>query len=290
MPLCGPGAASRRGVARSATCAARALGFLVTWLAALRSGCLLLLPPSGGHADLIAMLESAADPSSSSTMPGCCSRIGPSMRAACVHSPRAQSSRAVRRGAGVEPGPGTRHCVRLYTSGSTGAPRAAAQDPGPARPRRAGACGSPGRGSRGRLGGTATASFAACRRSTCSASKPRSCCRWSAAFRCLTAVRCCPPTSRPPSSAARTAQPGSRRPCTCARWSSPARRCPHCRARASPRPCRLLRRWPRRPRRWLARRWSRSTARRKPAWSPCGARARDPRWRPVDGVRLESER
>lgn len=33
------------------------LGFLVTWLAALRRGCLLLLPPSGGQADLGALLR-----------------------------------------------------------------------------------------------------------------------------------------------------------------------------------------------------------------------------------------
>lgn len=38
------------------------VGFLVTWLAALRSGCLQLLPPSGGHADLITILKSCTDP------------------------------------------------------------------------------------------------------------------------------------------------------------------------------------------------------------------------------------
>ena len=38
------------------------VGFLVTWLAALRSGCMQLLPPSGGHADLTAILQSCLNP------------------------------------------------------------------------------------------------------------------------------------------------------------------------------------------------------------------------------------
>jgi acyl-coenzyme A synthetase/AMP-(fatty) acid ligase len=38
------------------------VSFLVTWLAALRRGCLQLLPPSGGHADLVAILKSVANP------------------------------------------------------------------------------------------------------------------------------------------------------------------------------------------------------------------------------------
>ena len=38
------------------------VGFLVTWLAALRSGCLQVLPPSGGHADLAAILRSCSNP------------------------------------------------------------------------------------------------------------------------------------------------------------------------------------------------------------------------------------
>jgi acyl-coenzyme A synthetase/AMP-(fatty) acid ligase len=42
-------------------CASR-VGFLVTWLAAMRRGCLQLLPPSGGHADLFSMLQSCVRP------------------------------------------------------------------------------------------------------------------------------------------------------------------------------------------------------------------------------------
>jgi len=38
------------------------VGFLVAWLAAWRSGCVQLLPPSGGHAELLAMLSSSVDP------------------------------------------------------------------------------------------------------------------------------------------------------------------------------------------------------------------------------------
>ncbi|MGB4117585.1 MAG: AMP-binding protein [Polaromonas sp.] len=42
-------------------CSSR-MGFLVTWLAALRRGCLQLLPPSGGQADLVAILKSCTNP------------------------------------------------------------------------------------------------------------------------------------------------------------------------------------------------------------------------------------
>ncbi len=38
------------------------VGFLITWLAALRRGCLQLLPPSGGHADLVEILKSSETP------------------------------------------------------------------------------------------------------------------------------------------------------------------------------------------------------------------------------------
>lgn len=38
------------------------VGFLVTWLAALRRGCLQLLPPSGGNADLTVILQSCSRP------------------------------------------------------------------------------------------------------------------------------------------------------------------------------------------------------------------------------------
>jgi acyl-coenzyme A synthetase/AMP-(fatty) acid ligase len=42
-------------------CASR-VGFLVTWLAALRRGCLQVLPTSSGHADLVTILKACADP------------------------------------------------------------------------------------------------------------------------------------------------------------------------------------------------------------------------------------
>lgn len=38
------------------------VGFLIAWVAALRSGCMQLLPPSGGNADLTALLQTCADP------------------------------------------------------------------------------------------------------------------------------------------------------------------------------------------------------------------------------------
>ena len=42
-------------------CDSRA-GFLITWIAALRRGCLQVLPPSSGHAELAAILSSARQP------------------------------------------------------------------------------------------------------------------------------------------------------------------------------------------------------------------------------------
>ncbi len=42
-------------------CSSR-VGFLVGWLASLRSQCLQLLPPSGGHSDLIAILKTRSQP------------------------------------------------------------------------------------------------------------------------------------------------------------------------------------------------------------------------------------
>ena len=158
------------------------------------------------------------------------------------------------------------------------------QDPGPVRPGSAGAGGAPRAGSGGRSGGSAHI--------VCSVPPQHmfgletsvmlplvAACRWLTGRPLLpadvTALRRCG-----------SARPGSRRPCTCAR--SPVRRGPaqlprrdgvdHAACPGAGRPGGEPRR---------ARRCSRSTAPRKPAWSPCGA-ARSTRWRPVGGVRIES--
>ncbi len=101
-------------------CSSR-VGFLVTWLAALRRGCLQLLPPSGGHADLIAILKSAADPV---IVVDDARLLQPQWaeHARCmVHSPQAQSSAPSDVSLAWNPDLDA-PLLRLYTSGSTGAP------------------------------------------------------------------------------------------------------------------------------------------------------------------------
>ena len=101
-------------------CSSR-VGFLVTWLAALRRGCLQLLPPSGGHADLIAILKSAADPV---IVVDDARLLQPhwAEHARCmVHSPQAQSSAPSDASLAWNPDLDA-PLLRLYTSGSTGAP------------------------------------------------------------------------------------------------------------------------------------------------------------------------
>lgn len=93
------------------------VGFLVGWLAALRRGCLQVLPPSGGPADLAALLGEAAEPvvladDAQILQPGWnalahCLVIRPERHApaAPAWTPDAKRLR-----------------MRLYTSGSTGRP------------------------------------------------------------------------------------------------------------------------------------------------------------------------
>ena len=104
-------------------CDSRA-GFLVTWIAALRRGCLQVLPPSSGHAELAAILEGSARPvivvddaASAAAWAGQfdCLRFTPEPPGA----PIADSSLRWL-GAGVADA----ELVRLYTSGSTGTPQA----------------------------------------------------------------------------------------------------------------------------------------------------------------------
>ena len=57
-------ALSKRLLGASAVCnlCTSRVSFLATWLAALRSRCLLILPPSGGNADLTAVLKTSTSP------------------------------------------------------------------------------------------------------------------------------------------------------------------------------------------------------------------------------------
>lgn len=96
------------------------IGFLVTWLAALRRGCLQLLPPSGGQAELEALLRSAVDPlivvdDSDDLLPHW------QEHARCVV--RNAAVRVRMPAASLEWTPDWEApLVRLYTSGSTGTP------------------------------------------------------------------------------------------------------------------------------------------------------------------------
>jgi acyl-coenzyme A synthetase/AMP-(fatty) acid ligase len=99
-------------------CASR-VGFLVTWLAALRRGCMQLLPPSGGHADLVALLTSVARP----TIVVDAAQLLESQwveHARCiVHVPAAVGAAA--QDLAWQPDWDAPR-LRLYTSGSTGRP------------------------------------------------------------------------------------------------------------------------------------------------------------------------
>jgi len=97
------------------------VSFLVTWLAALRKRCLLILPPSGGNADLAALLAASAspvvvvdDPKADRTL----SRNG----ARCITcQPEWTPSKATAAELAWQPA-WDDTAVLLYTSGSTGAP------------------------------------------------------------------------------------------------------------------------------------------------------------------------
>ncbi|HSW20742.1 MAG TPA: AMP-binding protein [Ramlibacter sp.] len=102
-------------------CATRA-GFLVTWLAGLRRGCLQLLPPSGGRADLVSLLEEA---------PGTTVVVDDETLAPEAAGTRARVVVYVPQVPQVLPPASElawtldpeRVCVCLYTSGTTGSPQ-----------------------------------------------------------------------------------------------------------------------------------------------------------------------
>lgn len=101
------------------------LNFLVAWLAALRSGVCVVLPPSGGHADLAGVLNSTPHPIIVADDPG---EIQPSWRdcAKCLVCPPVGAVAAAAQDLAWQP-EWDRTAVRLYTSGSTGAPVAHAK-------------------------------------------------------------------------------------------------------------------------------------------------------------------
>ena len=97
------------------------VGFLVTWLAALRSGCLQLLPPSGGQADLMAILKSCSDPM---VVVDDALLLQPQWadHARCLVNSPATSQWSTSDEVMPWSSDWDSPIVRLYTSGSTGAP------------------------------------------------------------------------------------------------------------------------------------------------------------------------
>ncbi|HSH89662.1 MAG TPA: AMP-binding protein [Ramlibacter sp.] len=99
------------------------LGFLVTWLAALRSGCVQVLPPSGGSSELSAMLAASADPLIVVDDEKLLQPQWTGHARCMTHAPQRPASPAADAAL-------TWSCdleapwVRLFTSGSTGVPQA----------------------------------------------------------------------------------------------------------------------------------------------------------------------
>jgi acyl-coenzyme A synthetase/AMP-(fatty) acid ligase len=97
------------------------VGFLVAWLAALRRGCLQLLPPSGGHADLVAVLKSSSDPVIVVDDASLLQAHWGGHARCIVHRPEAPDGAT----GGLAWSPAwDAQSICLYTSGSTGAPEA----------------------------------------------------------------------------------------------------------------------------------------------------------------------
>jgi acyl-coenzyme A synthetase/AMP-(fatty) acid ligase len=110
----------RPGASVCNLCGSRA-GFLVTWLAALRRGCVQVLPPSGGTGDLLSILKANGD---AIIVVDDAALLDPSWtgHAQClVHSPVPERTTARDIDLAWNPDWDS-PLIRLYTSGSTGAP------------------------------------------------------------------------------------------------------------------------------------------------------------------------
>jgi acyl-coenzyme A synthetase/AMP-(fatty) acid ligase len=98
------------------------LGFLITWLAALRRSCVQLLPPSGGDADLGAMLASCAEPLIVIDDESLRSPHWPAHATCIVYRPQPVPCRDDAALRWLPPWDAP--LLRMYTSGSTGLPQA----------------------------------------------------------------------------------------------------------------------------------------------------------------------
>jgi acyl-CoA synthetase (AMP-forming)/AMP-acid ligase II/3-hydroxymyristoyl/3-hydroxydecanoyl-(acyl carrier protein) dehydratase len=102
-------------------CASRA-GFLITALAALRRGCLQLLPPSGGLADLVALLGGTPGAMVVVDDETLLQPVSGARTGGLVYLPQVPRHLPSPRELAWTP-EARQTCVRLYTSGSTGAPQ-----------------------------------------------------------------------------------------------------------------------------------------------------------------------
>lgn len=97
------------------------VSFLVTWLAALRGHALLVLPPSGGHADLAGVLQSTPRPVIVVDHARAIDRAWPGSAEGLICPPPWPASKASAADLAWEPD-WDRPAILLYTSGSTHAP------------------------------------------------------------------------------------------------------------------------------------------------------------------------
>ena len=98
------------------------LGFLVTWLAALRRGCPQLLPPSGGNADLLALLDARPAPATIVVDDAAALQPEWQSRARCLLAVPEAPARPYDAAALAWTPDWDTLLVCLYTSGTTGAP------------------------------------------------------------------------------------------------------------------------------------------------------------------------
>jgi len=101
-------------------CSSRA-SYLVTCLAALRNRLLMILPPSGGNADLAGVLESSGAPVIVVDDPAAIQPDWPRFARCLVYEPQRHASRIPDADLAWEPAWDST-AILLYTSGSTGAP------------------------------------------------------------------------------------------------------------------------------------------------------------------------
>lgn len=110
----------RPGASVCNLCATRA-GFLVVWLAALRRGCVQVLPPSGGTGDLVAILQSGSDPVVVVDDAALLESAWSEHARCLVHVLRHPENGVGDAELAWTPDPDA-PLIRLYTSGSTGTP------------------------------------------------------------------------------------------------------------------------------------------------------------------------